>query len=223
MARVVRADACEGERAVSSLRRLDEVRQRDVRDAVGVVGQEPLLALEVRLHGGEPLADGGREARVDERDGPVVDVGLEQRHLGAAGQHEVVGDRLVVVHEVALDVGGAVAEAQDKVLVPVVGVILHQVPQDGARADGDHRLGDGAGVIPDPHSFATAEEDDFHDFEGCAEGVATGDAESVPAPSPAGSPADSGVQTVPARRRKTGWTGRPTRNPSVVPASSAWA
>ena len=42
---------------------------------------------------------------------------------------------------------GLVAEAEDEVLVPEVGVVLHQVPEDRPVADLDHRLGDLARVL----------------------------------------------------------------------------
>ena len=46
--------------------------------------------------------------------------------------------------------------------MPVVGVVLHQVPDDRAVADRHHRLGDVLGVIAEAKALAAAEEDDFH-------------------------------------------------------------
>src|SRR5213594_59892 len=47
-------------------------------------------------------------------------------------------------------------------MISVVGVVLHDVPQDWAIPDVDHRFGDVLGIISESHSEATAEEDDFH-------------------------------------------------------------
>src|SRR5205814_2568592 len=72
-------------------------------------------------------------------------------------------DALVVAEEIALDGGAAVAQAEDEVLVPVVGVVLHQVPEHRPGAHLDQRLRDRIGVATaQAHSLATAEQDDFH-------------------------------------------------------------
>ena len=103
----------------------------------------------------EPLPDVRVQAGVDEGDLPVLDVAGQQLHrLAAVREHEVVGDRLVVVEEVVLDGVGLVAEAEDEVLVPVVGVVAHHVPQDRPVADGHHRLGHGLRELAQPHARA---------------------------------------------------------------------
>jgi hypothetical protein len=71
-----------------------------------------------------------------------MSVGQHGQVLAALAEDEVVAQRLLVLEEVLLDVVGLVPEAQDEVLVPVVGVVLHQVPHDRAVPDRDHRLGD---------------------------------------------------------------------------------
>ena len=50
--------------------------------------------------------------------------------LAPRAEHEVVGHRLVVAQEVVLDHVRPVAEAEHEVLVAVVGVVAHHVPQD---------------------------------------------------------------------------------------------
>src|SRR5262245_17436627 len=142
---------------------LDVPVQRQVRQPVAVVRQEHRLSPEVGLDGLQPLPDVGGDAGVDERDVPVVDVAVEQAELLAAlGEDEVVGDALVVVEEVVLDGVGLVAQAEDEVLVPVVGVVLHDVPQDRPVADGHHRLGHQVRILADAHAHPAAEKDDLH-------------------------------------------------------------
>ena len=79
----------------------------------------------------------------------------------AAAEDEVVAEGFLVVEEVPLDGVGAVAEAEDEVLVPVVGVVLHQVPDDRAVADGHHGLGDVFRVVAEAQALAAAEETTF--------------------------------------------------------------
>ena len=216
VARVVGPDAQERGRPTAGRREVDHLVERRVGEPVGVVGEEPLVTVEVVAHGHQPLPHARLVPRVDERDPPIVDVGLEQLHVTPPRQHEVVGDRLVVVHEVTFDMVGAVAEAEDEVLVAVVGVVLHQVPEHRPVPDTDHRLGQRPGMLPDAHALSSAEQNDFH---GCRGKIrAAGSAKS--APSPPGR--ETEVQTVPTRSRKTGWTGRPSKSPSTEPALSAW-
>ena len=127
---------------VAGAERVDHVGQLQVGQAVGVVGEEHLLVLDVLAHRHEPLPDVGVQAGVDERDLPVGDVvALELDLLAAVRQREVVRDPFLVVEEEVLDDVGLVAEAEDELLVAEVRVVAHDVPQHGAVADLDHRLG----------------------------------------------------------------------------------
>jgi hypothetical protein len=139
----------------------EHVVERHVGEDVGVVGEEHLLVLDVLAHPPQPLADRRGEAGVDERDRPVADVGAQQLDV-AAPQHEVVRGRLVVVEEVVLDVVGAVAEAEHEVGVPEVRVVAHDVPDQRARADRRHRLGQVGEAVAHPHAVAAAEQHDLH-------------------------------------------------------------
>jgi hypothetical protein len=72
-----------------------------------------------------------------------------------AGQNEVIGSAFVVIEEVILDGVGAMSQAEDKILVPEVGVVLHHVPQDRPVADMHHRLGHIFGIA-NPHALPAA-------------------------------------------------------------------
>ena len=94
------------------------------------------------LHPAQPLAHVRVVTGVDEGDLPLVDVGAQ--HLDVAAtfrKDEVVRRPLVVAQEEFLDLVRSVAEAQNELVVPVVAVVLHQVPQDRALANVDQRLG----------------------------------------------------------------------------------
>ena len=142
---------------------VDVAEQIEVRHAVGVVGEKHALAFQVVAHLAEALADAGVAARVGEGDLPVLDVAAKELDLLAAlGEDEVVGDGLVVVLEVALDGAGAVPEAEDEVLVPVVGVVPHQVPEDRTRSDFHQGLRDVLRVVAKPHAEPAAKKHHLH-------------------------------------------------------------
>ena len=105
-------------------------------------------------------------ARVDERDAPVGDVACQRarRPRAAVREHEVVGERLVVVEEVLLDALALVAEAEDEVVVAPRRVVLHDVPEDRPVADRDHRLRDPLRLLAHPHAETAAEDDDLHRY-----------------------------------------------------------
>src|SRR5438093_4108383 len=148
--------------AVSS-EMLEFRRQRQVRQAVGVVREELTLTGEVRLDRAEALPNGRVDPRIDERDTPIAHVALQELEPPTAlAQDEVIRDALVVIAEVVLDGVSAVAEAEDEVLVPKVSVVLHHVPEDRAIADRHHRLRNVLVVVPKPHPQTTAEQDDLH-------------------------------------------------------------
>jgi hypothetical protein len=142
---------------------IDDVAQRGVGEDVAVVGEEHLVVVEVGPHAPQALADGGVDAGVDERDAPLADVGAQQLDvLTALAQHEVVGVRLLVVEEVVLHRPGAVAQAQDELGVPEVGVVPHDVPQHRTVADGHHRLGRRVVARPDAQPQPATEQHDLH-------------------------------------------------------------
>jgi hypothetical protein len=58
-----------------------------------------------------------------------------------------------------------VAEAKDEVLVPMVGVGLHDMPEDGPVADGEHRFWPVFGFFAQARAAPTAQDDDFHEGE----------------------------------------------------------
>src|SRR5579883_143219 len=162
--RVRDANAEKGPDLAALEERIDVRRAVEVGDAVGVVGEEHLLALHVFPHPAQPFADVRPQAGVDERDPPALDVLADHVDLGAAaGEHEVVRHALVVSQKILLDGVALVPETQDEIRVPVMRVIAHDVPQDRPRADLDERLRYLVGVVAEPGSEATAEENDFHD------------------------------------------------------------
>src|SRR5690606_18645986 len=102
-------------------------------------------------------------AGIDEGDSPILDVAVDQLPAPAAfREDEVVRDALLVVQEVLLDEVAPISQAEDEVLVPEVGVVLHEMPDDRAVTERDHRLGHVLGVVAEPHAQTPAEQDDLH-------------------------------------------------------------
>ena len=67
-----------------------------------------------------------------------------------------------VVAEVVFDHVALVAEAEDEVLVPVLGIGFHDVPEDGFAPDGDHGFGAKLGFFAEAGALSAAEDDYFH-------------------------------------------------------------
>ncbi len=114
-------------------------------------------------HPQQALPDVGMQAGVDEGDAPVLDIGGMQLDIAAAGgEREVVRHALLVIEEVLANQIAAVAQAQDEILVPVVRVIAHQVPDQRPVADRDQRLRDGVRMLAQASAQTTAEQHHFH-------------------------------------------------------------
>ena len=142
---------------------LDHRRQFDVGKSVAVVGKEHLLAFDMLAHGQQALADVAPNSGVDHGDAPVL-LGIAQDLdvVAETGDDAVGVDVRPVVEEELLDDVRLVAKAQDEILVPVLAVIVHQVPEDRLIADRDHRLGNALGIIADARAETSAEQNCLH-------------------------------------------------------------
>lgn len=161
----LRFDAEKARSFVGLAEELDHLAQRRVRQTIRIIRQKQIVGaqiIQVFFHRLQPHADVGGEPGVREGDLPVVNIGLEQLRL-AVFQHKVVGQRFVVIQEVVLDDMGVMAQAQNEFLVAMMGVVLHQVPQNGAMADRHHGLGNVVGIFPQPHAETTTKQYHFHD------------------------------------------------------------
>jgi hypothetical protein len=68
----------------------------------------------------------------------------------------------VVVREVLLDGIPLVAEADDEIVEPIMGVDLHDVPQDWLFSNLDHRLRLQVRFLADSRPESARKNDDFH-------------------------------------------------------------
>ena len=162
MERGLRRDDEHRRRGTGFVELRDHIVEGSVGEDVGVVREKVLVAVEVLSYAAQSLTDRRFQTRIDERDGPLADVGIQK--LDFVGmEDEVIGLRFAVVEEEVFDGLGAVPEAEDELLVAKVGVVVHHVPQQGPGADHLHRLGDGVvAVVTHAHAVTTAEQDNFH-------------------------------------------------------------
>ena len=179
-----RAHAEEGGDLVVLVEVGEHVGQRSVSDRVAVGGEEGLLADEVLLHSAQALADVAMHPGVHEGDAPFANVAREQLDVllaaARAREHEVVGQSLVVVEEEVLDHVTLVTQADDEVVVPEVGVVLHDVEQDRPVGDRHHRLRDAGRRLLDPETEPTTEENDLHRLRPAPLRAASGGAHPAP-------------------------------------------
>src|SRR4029453_19427887 len=82
--------------------------------------------------------------------------------LGPLAQDEIVGYALVIVEEVFLDLIAFVTEAEDEVRVPIVGVVLHHMPDDRPVAEWHERFRDTLRVVPQAGAKPAAKKHDLH-------------------------------------------------------------
>ncbi len=83
---------------------------------------------------------------------PVMDIAIQQLQILAAfGEDKVICDALVVFEKILLDNVGLITQAQDKVFVTIVRVILHHMPEDRAISDRNHRFWQSLGVFAHAH------------------------------------------------------------------------
>src|SRR6185437_10776378 len=68
----------------------------------------------------------------------------------------------IVVREILLDDIALVSQAHDEVVDAVVGIDLHDVPEDGPAADFDHRLGPDGCLFTKPSAQTTGEDNELH-------------------------------------------------------------
>ena len=94
------------------------LRQREVGEAITIVSQKFLLSIQISLYCLQSLADIRIDPSVRERNAPVVSVAIKQLYLLAStGQDKIVRGALTIIEEILLDCIGAVAQAQDEILV----------------------------------------------------------------------------------------------------------
>src|SRR5690606_16379102 len=135
----------------------DVLVERQIGQAVSVVGEELRLVLEITPYTSQPLTNVRMQPGVDERDAPFVEIrAFELDLLAALRQCKIVRHAFVVIEEVFADQIAPISQTQDELLVAKVRVIAHQVPEYGSAANRHERLGNRVGMLTQARSQTTA-------------------------------------------------------------------
>ncbi len=128
------------------------------------VCQKECLLFDEPQHPLKPSPGHGGLARIDQGHAPILFVVLTvvlELRAGAEPEGHVAGIPLVIAEEV-LDHFAFVAEAQDEILVAVVGVDLHDMPKYRPFANRHHRFGPKLGFLAQARPQTTAQNHHFH-------------------------------------------------------------
>ena len=146
------------------LKALDHVRQRRVGQPVAVIGEKDLFVLQRDASRPQALANVAPDSGVDERDAPVRRPFTQNFDLLAEIRNDaVVVRRLLVVQKIILDDIGLVAKAKDEILMTILAIVLHDMPQDRLVSDRHHRLWNVLRVFANARAKPAAEQHNFHD------------------------------------------------------------
>src|SRR6267143_3905229 len=141
---------------------VEQVADVDVAQAVAVGKQERVVVLEIAGNALQATTGLGFEAGIGEGDGKILFVvsthELDLRFAAKADSEVTIHG--FVVQEVVLDHVATISEAENELAHSVVGVHLHDVPEDGTAPDLHHRLGPEFSLFPEtgtnpPHRTTT--------------------------------------------------------------------
>src|ERR1019366_944127 len=123
--------------------KVEQAADVDVAEAVAVGKQECVVVLKIAGNALQTTTRHGFEAGVGEGDGEILLL-MSAHELDvrlAAEANSEVTIHGFIVQEVILDHVAAISEAENELAHSVVGVHLHDVPQDGTAPDLHHRFG----------------------------------------------------------------------------------
>ncbi len=140
----------------------DQLVDVDIRHPVAP-GQHEGLVAEPGFQPLDPAPGQGFIAGFDEVHRPVRDLRrLAPAHPAAPGLDRQISRQRAELGEVSLDVVALVSQRDHEFVEAVMGIDLHDVPQDRASADLDHRLGTDDGFFNQTRSLAPRENCHFH-------------------------------------------------------------
>src|SRR5215831_9644775 len=149
---------------ITLLEAIDHVVQRCVSQSIAIIGEKDLIVLNEMFHCHQSLPDIAPSSRVYKRNPPIRRKLTQDLHLLTEIRDNAVAvGGLLVVKEIILDDVCLVAEAKDEILVAVIAVILHNVPQYGVVSNSHHRLWNILGIFPHTGAEAAAKQHNLHD------------------------------------------------------------
>src|SRR5262245_14753317 len=115
------------------------------------------------FNGEKTRADVAPHTRVNQRDPPIGWPFAQNLDLAAVlGHHTIAVARCPVVQKVVLDHARLVAKTKHEIPVPMLAVVLHDVPQNRLRPDRDHRLGYTFRILTDTRPETAAKKHYLH-------------------------------------------------------------
>src|SRR3546814_107593 len=127
------------------------------------VGEQEALAADDIACPLQASAGHGVVAGVEHRDLPLLDAAAHAGHLAGRQIDPEVAVQACVVEKIELDDLRLVAGEHDELVEAVVGVDLHDVPDDGTAADLHHGLGPHDGLLGQPAAVAAGEDHHLHE------------------------------------------------------------
>ena len=135
----------------------DHLGQRRIGQPVAVVRQENLFIFHKPLNGKKTLSDISPNSGIDKRNPPIGRSFANNLNFGTeVRNYAVTALRNFVVHEIVLNNIGLVAKAKNELIVFILTVILHDMPQNRMMADWHHRLWYVFGVIANARTQTAA-------------------------------------------------------------------
>src|ERR1700675_1233703 len=131
--------------------KIEQAADVDVAEAVAVCKQKRVVVLKITGNALQAATSHSFEAGVGKGDRKILFVvsahELDVRFAAKANLEVTIHG--FVVQEVILDHVAAISEAENELAHSVVGVHLHDVPQDGSSPDLHHRFGPKFGFFPE--------------------------------------------------------------------------
>ena len=144
---------------------LDEFIDVDIRHAVSV-GDHEAIGIDVLRHAFKAAALERFLPRVAECHAPVFDLPGMGGNVPALQINGIIRVLDVVIVKVLLNHLALVAEGQNKVLVAKAVINFHDVPENRASADFNHRFRFDRGFLAQSRALAAAHDDYFHGNHG---------------------------------------------------------
>src|SRR5580704_6642470 len=114
----------------------DDVREGNIRQAIRVIGQEHFFAFELLFDRLQPLTDIGGQPGINKRDAPVMDVLLQELDiLPPSGEDKIIRKPFIILEEIPLDDVPFVAQTENEIVVAVMRVVPHYMPENRPITD----------------------------------------------------------------------------------------
>src|SRR5579863_769375 len=153
---------------------IDHFCKRRIGQSIAVVGQEDLFILDKTLDRKQARSDISPDSGVDERNPPFGRLVADKLNFGAVFRnHAIAAFRDLVIQEVILDNVSLVSKTQDKIMMAILAIILHDMPQDRIITDRNHWFRNALRIIANSRAQSATKQNNLHDFDSLGSAGAT--------------------------------------------------